>query len=51
MGEKTTLLQENLEVCGKKLLEYESCYDGSVGYVLMSQSIKPYFEKNHELNI
>ena len=51
MGEKTTLLQENLEVCGKKLLEYESCNDGSDGYVYMSQNIKPYFEKNHELLI
>ena len=51
IGEKSTLLQENIEVCEKKLLEIESCNDGSVGYIKGSQKIKPYFKNNTELCI
>ena len=51
MGEKSTLVQENIELCEKKLLELESCNVGSVGYVKISQKIKPYFKNNSELCI
>ena len=51
MGKKTTFVQENIELCEKKLWELESCNDGSVGYVKMSQKIKPYFKNNAELHI
>ena len=30
MGEETILVQKNIELCQKKLLELESCNDGSV---------------------
>ena len=29
MGEKSTLVQENIELCEKKVLELKSCNDGS----------------------
>ena len=51
MGKKTTFVQENIELCAKKSLELQSCNDGSVGYVKMSQKIKPYFKGNVELHI
>ena len=51
MGKKTTLVEKNIELCDKKLLELESCNDGSVGYVKISQKIKPYFKGNAELHI
>ena len=51
MGEKTTLVQKNIELCSKKLLELKSCINGSVGYVKGSQKIKPYFKGNAELHI
>ena len=51
MGKKTTLVQKNLELCKKKLMELKSCNDGSVGYVKISQKIKPYFKSNAELHI
>ena len=51
MGEKSTLVLENIELCEKKLLELESCNVGSVGYIKGSQIIKPYFKNNTELCI
>ena len=51
MGKKNTLVLENIELCHKRLLELKSCNDGSVGYVKMSQLIKPYFKGNAELHI
>ena len=51
MGEKSALVLENLESCEKKLLEPESCNDGSVGYIKGSLKIKPYFKNNAEICI
>ena len=51
MGEKSTLVQENIELCEKKLLELESCNDSSIGYVKGPLKIKPYFKNNAELCI
>ena len=51
MGMKTTLIQENIELSHKKLLELKPCNDGSVSYVKLSQKIKPYFKGNAELHI
>ena len=51
MGSKTTLVQRNIELMGKKLLELKYCSDGSIDYVKGSQKIKPYFKNNAELNI
>ena len=51
MGKKTTFVQKNIEMCQKKLLELNSCNDGSAGYVKISQKIKPYFKGNAEVNI
>ena len=51
MGKKTTLVEKNIELCEKKLLELKSCNDGSVGYVKISQKIKPYFKGNVDLHI
>ena len=51
MGSKTTLIQRNIELMGKKLLELKYCSDGSIDYVKGSQKIKPYFKNNAELNI
>ena len=51
MGEKCTLVQENIEFCEKKVLELESGNDGSVGYIKGSLKIKPYFKNNTELCI
>ena len=51
MGKKTTLVQKNIELCDKKLLELKSCSDGSIGYTKGSQKIKPYFKGNAELYI
>ena len=50
-GKKTTLVQKNVELCHKKLLELESGTDGSIGYVKGSQKIKPYFKRNAEIYI
>ena len=46
LGEEIILVQENIELCHKRLLELESCNDGSVGYIKGSQKIKPYFKNN-----
>ena len=51
MGMKTTLVKENIELCEKKVLGLRSGNDGSVGYVKISQKIKPYFKNNTELCI
>ena len=51
MGEKTTLVKENIELCEKKLLGLRSGNESSVGYVKGSQKIKPYFNGNAELHI
>ena len=51
MGKKTKLVEKNIELCDKKLLELRSCINGSVGYVKGSQKIKPYFKGNAELYI
>ena len=51
IGKKTTLVQENIELCNKMLLELESCNNGSVNYVKKSQVVKPYFKNNVELHI
>ena len=51
MGKKTTLVQKNIELCDKKLLKLQSCNESSVGYVKMSQKIKPYFKGNVALHI
>ena len=49
MGEKSTLVEENIELCKIKMLELKSCNDGSTGYIKGSLKIKPYFENNTEL--
>ena len=49
MGDRSTLLQENIELCTTKVLELQSCSNGSVGYIKGSQEIKPYFKNNAEL--
>ena len=46
LGEESILVQENIELCHKRLLELESCNDGSVSYIKGSQKIKPYFKNN-----
>ena len=46
LGEKSILVQENIELCDKRLFELESCNDSSVGYIKGSQKIKPYFKNN-----
>ena len=51
MGEKSTLVQENIELCCKRLFELKSCNDDSIGCVKGSQKIKPYFKNNAELCI
>ena len=51
MGKKTALVQKNIELCQKRLVELKSCDDGSVGYVKISQKIKPYFKGNADLHI
>ena len=51
MGEESILVQKNIELCCMKLLELESCHDGSVSYVIISQKIKPYFKGNADLHI
>ena len=51
IGEESTLVQENIELCEKKLLELKSCNDGSIGYINGSLKIKPYFKNNAELCI
>ena len=50
MGEKSILVEENIELCEKILLEIKSCNDGSVGYIKGSQKIEPYFKGNAELH-
>ena len=49
IGEKSTLVKNNCELCDKKLLELESCNDGSIDCIKGSQKIKPYFKNNAEL--
>ena len=51
LGEKSILVQENIELCNKRLLELESCNDSSISYIKGSQKIKPYFKNNVELCI
>ena len=46
LGEERILVQENIELCQNKLLELESCNDGSVGYIKGSLKIQPYFKNN-----
>ena len=46
LGEKSILVQENMELCNTRLFELESCNDGSIGYVKGSQRIQPYFKNN-----
>ena len=50
VGQKSALVQENIELCEKILLEIKSCNDGSVGYIKGSQKIEPYFKGNAELH-
>ena len=51
VGKKSKSVLENIELCEKKLLEFDSCNNGSVGYVKRSQKIKPYFKGNAEVHI
>ena len=51
MGEESILVLKNIELCHKMVLELDSCNNGSVGYVKISQIIKPYFNNNVELHI
>ena len=51
IGEESILVQENIVLCHKRLLEFESCHDGSVRYIKASQEIKPYFEKNARITL
>ena len=51
IGQESTLVQENIELCEKKLLELKSCCNDGIGYINGSLKIKPYFKNNAELCI
>ena len=51
VGKKSKSVLENIELCEKLILEFESSDEGSVGYVKISQKIEPYFKSNAELCI
>ena len=50
-GKHSTLVLDNIELCDKLILKFDSCDDISSDYTKLSQIIKPYFKNNAELCI